>query len=303
MQREIESLNLVYQSVLPRFNQYDRAEAIGKASAMYVFQPTRLSRPAASNPPEEVNIYTHGIAASEADARNLQKPVLTFFEKFASGGDEVVVGTELKKGVLPNAQRLSLRKFFQSLVLPRGKPPFTKSLFSNSSVVVALAPSFPAELAARALLLSDAAALGLIVRLKDVSRVKSFDEDPKLRALLSVRYGLAETQRWKDNALVVFSRRISEPANVLDTALWEIATKSHALLVNSWREGLIKAVSAYERSLTKNEARKLIRDTRSGRLYSHAFTSELSLDALRDLVDDVALTAAVCRKAEKLLLT
>src|SRR5262249_50878194 len=68
VQRALSSLDLVYEAVLPGFNHYDGAQAIGSRSAQYVLRPTRRSKRAAARTAERTlpAIYSHGGQAVES---------------------------------------------------------------------------------------------------------------------------------------------------------------------------------------------------------------------------------------------
>jgi hypothetical protein len=70
VQRALSSLDLVYEAVLPDFNRYAGAQAIGSRSAQYVLRPTRRSKRAASRVAERTlpAIYSHGRQSVESAA-------------------------------------------------------------------------------------------------------------------------------------------------------------------------------------------------------------------------------------------
>jgi hypothetical protein len=70
VQRALAALDLVYEAVLPAFNHYAGAQAIGSRSAQYVLRPTRRSKRAAARVAERTlpAIYSHGSQAVESAA-------------------------------------------------------------------------------------------------------------------------------------------------------------------------------------------------------------------------------------------
>ncbi|MBL0886502.1 bis-aminopropyl spermidine synthase family protein [Myceligenerans indicum] len=67
VQQAIGDLSLVYEAILPHFNRYDGAQAVGSASDLYVCRPTaRTWRSLARVTTNAVNIYTHGTQSLEA---------------------------------------------------------------------------------------------------------------------------------------------------------------------------------------------------------------------------------------------
>jgi hypothetical protein len=68
VQKSLGALDLVYEAVLPDFNRYAGAQAIGSRSAQYVLRPTRRSKRAAARVAERTlpAIYSHGRQAVES---------------------------------------------------------------------------------------------------------------------------------------------------------------------------------------------------------------------------------------------
>ncbi|MDQ3403011.1 MAG: bis-aminopropyl spermidine synthase family protein [Actinomycetota bacterium] len=68
-QQEILRLGLVFEAVLPGFNRYHGAQAVGSASDLYVLQPTSRSRALAEGTSGGApGIYTHGPQSVESGA-------------------------------------------------------------------------------------------------------------------------------------------------------------------------------------------------------------------------------------------
>ncbi|MDA0159156.1 bis-aminopropyl spermidine synthase family protein [Solirubrobacter ginsenosidimutans] len=68
VQNALSGLDLVYEAVLPGFNHYDGAQAIGSRSAQYVLRPTRRSKRAAARTVARTvpTIYSHGRQSVES---------------------------------------------------------------------------------------------------------------------------------------------------------------------------------------------------------------------------------------------
>jgi hypothetical protein len=66
VQRELSALELVTESVLPGFNAYDGAQAIGSRAALYTLRPTRRSVKLAARRAGRYAIYTHGRQSEES---------------------------------------------------------------------------------------------------------------------------------------------------------------------------------------------------------------------------------------------
>lgn len=65
VQQQLIRNGVVFQYILPRFNHYNGAEAIGSAADLYVCQPASSKRPKRKSP-ITANMYTHGQQALEA---------------------------------------------------------------------------------------------------------------------------------------------------------------------------------------------------------------------------------------------
>jgi hypothetical protein len=70
VQQELSALELVYEAVLPDFNAYDGALAVGSRAALYVLRPTKRSRRIAARRGDRhaEALYTRGRQAIESEA-------------------------------------------------------------------------------------------------------------------------------------------------------------------------------------------------------------------------------------------
>ena len=95
VQSLLGDLRLVLEAMLPGFNHYTGAEAIGSRSDLYICRPTKGARvgeatgPARSKRRAAARIYTRGPSASEAPDRSLPEPVAT--AALAAAGDDPIV--------------------------------------------------------------------------------------------------------------------------------------------------------------------------------------------------------------------
>ena len=74
VQTALSDLSLVYEAVLPGFNHYEGAQAIGSRSAQYVLRLTRRSKKVAARQAERTAIYSHGRQSIESAAQPPQLP-------------------------------------------------------------------------------------------------------------------------------------------------------------------------------------------------------------------------------------
>ena len=68
VQREVLGLGLVFEAVLPGFNRYHGAQAVGSAADLYVLQPTSATANLAATAASATAIYTHGPQSLESTA-------------------------------------------------------------------------------------------------------------------------------------------------------------------------------------------------------------------------------------------
>jgi hypothetical protein len=69
VQQELSALELVYEAVLPDFNAYAGALAVGSRAALYVLRPTKRSRKIAARRGDRHAMYTRGRQAVESRAQ------------------------------------------------------------------------------------------------------------------------------------------------------------------------------------------------------------------------------------------
>ncbi|MGW3344250.1 bis-aminopropyl spermidine synthase family protein [Nonomuraea rubra] len=289
VQQELSELNLAYEAIYPDFNRYFGAEAIGSAADLYILRPTSKTRPAVQSrlSRQTTAIYTQGPQAVESAGRS---------QAGGSGGEGAAVpsgdaaalsetadaqarvpgvpadlsalaaefGAELLVGDWPKALAQPRVKLSTWLAKPYAAAP--------ARVAVAVPAGLEAALP-RLLLASRAAHL----------RVVGPGLSPRLPAALSPVYALGEAG---EGVLDVVRR--PQPEGDADTVLRRILDNGHAKLANTWREALIALARAQGTTLTKNEARALIREAAG---WSDDLTPlEAPLHRLSTLRDAVATT-------------
>ncbi|MGH8907368.1 MAG: bis-aminopropyl spermidine synthase family protein [Egibacteraceae bacterium] len=278
IQDELTRLRLVAEAILPGFNRYHGAEAIGSRSALYVCRPTSGSwaaaeRAAAITGPR---IYTHGPESVEARPQQLPDGLARDVRKDL--GEAVTIVGE---GWPATVHALPLSAYLRDRKTRRGKPPFTRGPHEET-VAVSLLPSYGGYLA-RILLLAGAARLVLVTAAKD-------DQLTRLADLLD---SVCEvTVRNRDGLAIVTATRALPPAEPVSATLRDVIDHPHATLGSAWREALIRTASVHDRNLTKNEARSLIAATDIGRSHAASHLAELPLDALSGLAAAVRSTVS-----------
>ncbi|MBO0607418.1 bis-aminopropyl spermidine synthase family protein [Myceligenerans salitolerans] len=109
VQRAIGELSLVYEAILPHFNRYVGAQAVGSASDQYVCRPTaRTWRSLARVTTDAVNIYTHGAQSVEAGSDAGRRAVHDAVLAAAHGRDATPVAATVFLTAPAAATELSL---------------------------------------------------------------------------------------------------------------------------------------------------------------------------------------------------
>jgi hypothetical protein len=224
VQNSLSALNLTYEAIYPDFNRYFGAEAIGSAADLYILRPTTKTGPAVTSRLDRLTtaIYTQGPQSVESASADAS-PALGGFEA------DLLVG-DWPKG-LPQP-RVKLSTWLTK--------PYAASV---ERVAIALPPGLEAALP-RLLLATRAAH----VRVQSPSQPTLPDA---LRSVYSLTYAGG----------VLDAVRLPYPADEDAVVLRRILDNGHAKLANTWREGLIAAARSQDTTLTKNDARALIRQS------------------------------------------
>jgi N4-bis(aminopropyl)spermidine synthase len=289
VQAVVQELRLVAEAVLPAFNRYLGAEAIGGASALYVCRPTRRTWPALRDAAAQADprIYTHGEGAEEAALPPLPPAAARALEGLAGDRGELgltVVGDGLPAGLAGRA--LTLAGYLRDMGTPAGRPPFTAS--PHDGVVVAnLWPHHGAYLPR--LLLTGAAARLVAATPRDTVQLARLDPADPLARLLASTWRLRARGGGSAPAVLVAERVPPPGGDPAGLALRFLVDHRHAVLGNAWREALIAAAAADGRRVSKNQARQAIAaGPLAAQLHSHL--AELPVGLLRLLVAEVDRT-------------
>jgi hypothetical protein len=234
VQQALSELNLTYEALYPDFNRYFGAEAIGSAADLYLLRPTTKTRPAVTSRLSRLTtaIYTQGPQSVET-ARTARSG--------APDGEPAVAAPppdfdpDLLVGDWPKDLRQPRVKLATWLAKPYAA--------AADRVAIAVPPGLEAALP-RLLLASRAA------------HVRVFGA-----ALPAVPDVLAAVYELSAGAGALDAVRRPQPDGDAPAVLRRILDNGHAKLANTWREGLIAVARAQGTTLTKNEARVLIRET------------------------------------------
>ncbi len=184
VQTELAALELVYEAVLPDFNAYDGALAIGSRAALYVLRPTKRSRKIAVRRAgrHAEAMYTRGRQAIESAA--------------AAAPDLAELGGEA--GALYFGDGWGKRGRPLSELLDAPQPAAT--------VVVNLAPDLVYSLYQVAV--AAVAQRVLIVAHNRTEGLRTAAEQARLRSVVDGRYEVvALTRSWRDSAVTLVELR------------------------------------------------------------------------------------------------
>jgi hypothetical protein len=237
VQQAIGRLQLAIAAVLPDFNRYRGAQAVGSASDLYVLQPTagswKVLDQVDKDPP---SIYTHGPQSVEGRAPMLAGDVEAAV--LADLSDPVRIGTGWSDG--PGMGVAAL--------LRHGLPPAQSR---RTCVAVDLSDD-PGAWLLRALLATNTSRLNLLVP-NSHPDLATEAAQAELTGLVAAKYRLRLRRSYPEPRYAVV-----EATAVGDhSAARLVLERAHGKLANSWREGLIRSAGP----LTKNEARAVISAT------------------------------------------
>jgi predicted methyltransferase len=227
VQQAVAGLHLAYEAILPGFNRYHGAQAIGGRSDLYVLRPTARSWRALEAVSEQVNIYTRGAQAVEglAEATAAMFPAL---RDAAAGPRGLTVEVVKARDLLTLGAR-------------------------RDNAIAVDVTGDPGGWLARALLALDAPRLAILVPnnhpdLANEAAQRSLTELVSTKYLLRLRRSTPDPRH-----AIVEADRISDDGSVVRA----VVDRAHGKVGNTWREALIRASGG---ALTKNEARQRIRD-------------------------------------------
>ena len=249
-------LGLACEALLPAFNRYDGAQAVGSASDLYVWRPTArtwrgLDRFLSDS---DTNIYTRGAHALEK-SRAADDAVPSAVRRAAAESGlpvKIIVGDGWRD-VAAGTARLRLGTLLSAGVPARmaGTGPFAAVLDLTAD---------PGPWLLRALLAVNADRVVAMVR-SEHPDVRSEAAQRSLAGLLRSKYELRFLRSQPDNWQTIVVADAVKP-DVLDTAgrlAQRMLRRVHGKVGNVWREGLIDA--QHERGgdpLTKRDALALV---------------------------------------------
>jgi N4-bis(aminopropyl)spermidine synthase len=253
VQQALGPLHLTYEAVLPGFNRYAGAQAIGATAALYQLRPTSRSASAARASADRIRpeLYTRGAQSVEAGARDLDPAAAATILALAGPGQSpLLVGEGWPAGL--GGARLPLASFMAAPV-PRGLEDH------EAATVISLYPGF-GSLVLRALLAANARRVAVVCR-NDVPELRDAAGQRALAQLIGPKYRITRLQRstpGPDMAVILAEKAPAAGLTAADQVAAAIYGRSHGKLGNAWREALISLWKSRGQVLTKRDARRAI---------------------------------------------
>ena len=114
-----------------------------------------------------------------------------------------------------------------------------------------------------------------------------------LRRLIECRFEVADRlQHGNVGAVFLKRRNPNDEYDAVAHVLHGIFARPRSRLVNAWRESLIAWSRTRGHAITKNEARRIISESRLAADHPRNDLADLPVAALRGLIDDVAASIA-----------
>jgi hypothetical protein len=271
VQSLLGDLRLALEAMLPGFNHYNGAEAIGARSDLYICRPTKGAKVGEPQRAQRSRkIYTRGPSAEEASDRALPEAVSDAARSAVPNGPIVFVGAGWTDPAV------ALPEFFSRVatwVTAARRGPFP---YSGTPVVNSHSDYGGAAL--RTLLLTAPERAVLVLPRRSVPDLS--------QPAVTVAYDIEEipTGPGGDPAVVVATRHHRPPPTEGEAVLRSIVLHPGAKVVNAWRDALLAAGVA----TTKNEARARIAADSLDPAFRRLRTWELPLSSLRNLAGEIS---------------
>ncbi|GAA1872676.1 bis-aminopropyl spermidine synthase family protein [Myceligenerans crystallogenes] len=241
VQQAAGDLSLVYEAILPHFNRYDGAQAVGSASDLYVCRPTaRTWRSLSRVATDAVTIYTHGTQSSEARSGRGEEAVTEAVRAAARGQDELEVAADVPLGaVLDGTAQASVRN-------------------ARTTAYAADLSDDPGAWLFRALLGVTARRVAVAVP-NGHPDIGSEAAQSALRDDLAGKWTLTFRRSTPDpRHAVVVADEAGATTDPVAAARRVVLSGASRNLGNAWRDALVKAARAGGGSLGKAEAREIV---------------------------------------------
>jgi hypothetical protein len=249
VQRAMQGLHLVFEAVLPGFNSYHGAQAVGSASDLYVCRPTPATWRLLERPAAGARIYTHGPQSLEATEPVLEPELANQALASAEAPDRqpVPVGA----GWTTATTRVSLAR-----LLARGVSALPPAPGGRTPVPVVNLAGDPGGELLRVLLTTNAPCLVAVLG-ADHPELSRWEAADGLPAMLAAKYELSVKTTARRGYRLLIATATATGAFLLRWVL----DRGHGKLGNVWTEGLIRLAARDGRPLTRNQARAIAAET------------------------------------------
>ncbi len=284
VQRAVQDLDLVTEAILPAFNRYHGAQAVGSASDLYVLRPTsrtfqildkKLARAA-------VNIYTHGAQSLEGRSRTLEPSVARAVICLATGTEDGKPSLLAGEGwpATPDGTVTSdLASLFTSGV------PASVGRRPSLEVVINLADD-PGPWLLRALAAVNADHLAVLVP-NNHPDLASQEAQHALTKLVAPKYSLRLRRSTPASSYAVVEATAVRFEHGTTPVAHHLLCRAHGKVGNVWREALIRCrAERLGEPLTKNEARSMIAGVVTRQAWLDARLIDLPRHAIRTLLGE-----------------
>jgi hypothetical protein len=281
VQALLGDLRLALEAMLPGFNRYAGAEAIGARSDLYICRPTKGARVGEATSSRRSKgrgsrIYTRGPSAEEASEPALPEPVRKAALSAVPAGPSLLVGEGWDGASIPLPDFFRRVAAWATAARP-GPYPF------NGTPVINTYPDHGAA-ALRTVLLAAPERAVLVVPRRDRPALDvlapAYDVEP------------VPAGPGGDPAVLLVTRHDREPADTAEAVLRHVLLHPGAKIGNAWRDGLIAAARAVGATMTKNEARARIAADTLDPAFRRLRPWELPLAALGNLGDEISRRSA-----------
>ncbi|GAA4015417.1 bis-aminopropyl spermidine synthase family protein [Allokutzneria multivorans] len=267
VQQEIMQLGVLFEAILPRFNRYHGAQAVGSASELYVLRATSKTRKLIERPASTA-IYTHGPQSVEAQDKTASANLESLRAKASADG-------KLKVDDV------------------RG-PAWDKPINAAEDTALAInATGDPGPWLLRVLLAASAPRVAVLVANNHLDLSNQVGQRA-LTAALRHKYRLRFLRSTPDDrSAVVVAEQI--PASRLDAGerlARHILDRAHGKVGNLWREGLISTAKATGITLTRNAARDLVAEAAPNPTDLNLRLIDIPRHRIAPLLDAITASAA-----------
>ena len=245
VQRAAASLHLAFDTILPGFNSYHGAQAVGSRSSIYVLRPTsRTWRAAYAKGKPATNIYTQGSQSIEREPQDVTPEVEAAVTRAAASSNGRSV--KMVGAGWPSKEATSLKAV---LLGPLG----------SVSCVAANLIGDPGGWLFRLLLAVNATRLAILVS-NNHPAITDEKAQKNLQALVASKYKLKLRRSTPNSRYAIVEADVVEEGSLdlAERVVRGILDRAHGKVKNTWRESVIRAAGTTDKALTKNEARELI---------------------------------------------